>query len=193
MRCFIQFANDSRWIKFRYAELDGLLRMNGVDPTEAYSKPDDSEVTPFLILELPNEEVAKRICSRSILIKHSFEFWAFGVTLDELIENTKKLPDTFIAQYTSEKLSWSIDVDVYFKSYTKEEKEECRNMFRFLPFQGKVQLQDTDIPMFILLDYSCDDKLSIPCYLGRLLAHGGMREELKKYDLKSRLYLGPTR
>ena len=32
----------------------------------------------------------------------------------------------------------------------------------------------------------------VPTYLGVLVAKGGMREELRKYDLKKRLYLGPT-
>ena len=33
---------------------------------------------------------------------------------------------------------------------------------------------------------------AVPSYLCRLLSKGGMKEELKKYDLKKRLYLGPT-
>lgn len=33
---------------------------------------------------------------------------------------------------------------------------------------------------------------AVPCYFGLLLARGGMRVALRKYDLKKRLYLGPT-
>lgn len=33
----------------------------------------------------------------------------------------------------------------------------------------------------------------VPCYFGRLLAdNNGMKDTLNKYDLKKRLYLGPT-
>jgi tRNA (guanine10-N2)-methyltransferase len=39
-----------------------------------------------------------------------------------------------------------------------------------------------------------DDPTSadVPTYLGVLISKGGMREELRKYSLKQRLYLGPT-
>ena len=30
------------------------------------------------------------------------------------------------------------------------------------------------------------------CYFGRLLGQGGLRAERKKFDLKQRLYVGPT-
>ena len=36
------------------------------------------------------------------------------------------------------------------------------------------------------------DPVDVFCHFGRVLVDGGMRSELKKYSLKSRLYLGPT-
>jgi tRNA G10 N-methylase Trm11 len=33
---------------------------------------------------------------------------------------------------------------------------------------------------------------TVQTYLGRVVGSGGMREELVKYDLKKRLYIGPT-
>ena len=33
---------------------------------------------------------------------------------------------------------------------------------------------------------------SLPCYFGRLVCDGGMKEACRKYDLKKRFYLGPT-
>ena len=38
----------------------------------------------------------------------------------------------------------------------------------------------------------CPDPEDLYCFFGQQLSIGGMREELKKYSLKSRLYLGPT-
>jgi tRNA (guanine10-N2)-methyltransferase len=70
--------------------------------------------------------------------------------------------------------------------------------FNFLPFEGKVELSKPDVELWVVLDYTnmadveTVDDPQLPCYFGRLIARGGMREELKKYDLKKRLYLGPT-
>eukprot|EP01038_Epipyxis_sp_PR26KG_P013685 gene13685-18361_t len=33
---------------------------------------------------------------------------------------------------------------------------------------------------------------NVPTYFGKVVGKGGMREEMRKYDLKKRLYLGPT-
>eukprot|EP01035_Chromulina_nebulosa_P017780 gene17780-23384_t len=52
--------------------------------------------------------------------------------------------------------------------------------------------------MILLLDHSQsnsfigDEDSNIPCYFGRVISRGGMRSEIKKYDLKKRLYVGPT-
>lgn len=39
---------------------------------------------------------------------------------------------------------------------------------------------------------SNDTGSSLPCYFGRLVCDGGMKEACRKYDLKKRFYLGPT-
>ena len=88
-KCLIQFYQDAAWLTFRYAELDSLLLSFGVtcvnssklcprhiDTTPA---PDPSNPSPFLVVELPDFEVARQICRRSVLIKHIYELWAGGL------------------------------------------------------------------------------------------------------------------
>eukprot|EP01036_Dinobryon_divergens_P036996 gene36996-48279_t len=95
-------------------------------------------------------------------------------------------------------LSWSVRVGAYMRTYSLEQQEICRLKFKFLNFQGPVQLHDPTVALMVLLDFSkTEDKETpeypeVPCYFGRVLGRGGMKEELKKYDLKRRLYLGPT-
>jgi tRNA G10 N-methylase Trm11 len=61
-----------------------------------------------------------------------------------------------------------------------------------------VELSQPDVELWIVLDYSKSKESAIvdlpvlPCYFGRLIGRGGLKEELRKYDLKKRLYLGPT-
>lgn len=37
-----------------------------------------------------------------------------------------------------------------------------------------------------------DDIVGVPCYFGLAIGFGGMKDEISKYDLKTRLFIGPT-
>ena len=130
--------------------------MNGIDPSTAYTRDDtiDDKLDSFLLIELPGLEIAKAMCDRSILIKAIFELWCYAPSVTGLISNTKELQKTFLEPYMAEDKTWSVNVDSHCKSYSMSEKEKCRNHFRFLDFKGKVQLDDADVQLWVLLDYS---------------------------------------
>jgi len=59
----------------------------------------------------------------------------------------------------------------------------CREKLKCLQFKGPVKLQDPEVLVMVLFDYSDDmhgaavlEYPEVPCYLGRVLARGGMRE-----------------
>lgn len=73
-------------MNFRHAELDSLLLACGVTnvscgrpwlnfDTKNVEPVDIADPSPFLIIDLPDFEVAKVICSRSVLVKHIYELW----------------------------------------------------------------------------------------------------------------------
>jgi hypothetical protein len=84
--CLVQFFVESSWKAFRHAELDSLLVACGVTSVtsacprlgDATPRPqlDPVDPSPFLLIDLPDFDVARRICERSVLIKHIYELWA---------------------------------------------------------------------------------------------------------------------
>ena len=156
MHCLVQFSQEFHWINFRFAELDSLLFMCGIDPASAYTRsdPNDGTLDAFLCIELPGLDVAKALCERSILIKGIYELWCHNLTVTGLIEDAKAVPKSLRDPHMGIEKSWSINVDVHCKSYSMSDKERCRNNFKFLDFKGKVNLDDADVQMWILLDYS---------------------------------------
>lgn len=91
-----------------------------------------------------------------------------------------------------------------------EEKQQIRLNFQFLDFPGSVQLKNPDIELWLLINYGhlADRNLAVengvaessidysqiakPTFFGRKVCDGGMKDELRKYSLKKRVYLGPT-
>jgi hypothetical protein len=74
-KCLVHFVQDLPWIHFRHQELDSLLSSQGIDPRSAYDKDSFSD-GPYLVIDLPNYDIAVHICERSILIKSICELWA---------------------------------------------------------------------------------------------------------------------
>ena len=62
-------------LDFRLAELDALLEMAGVEPRSAYDRAAARTLqqplteSPFLVVELPDEEAARRVVERAVLVK----------------------------------------------------------------------------------------------------------------------------
>lgn len=63
-----------RHLDFRIAEIESLAKLSGVEGPLRWKKPEgDHEHSPFYYLDLPSEEVAKKVVGRSILLKGLYE------------------------------------------------------------------------------------------------------------------------
>jgi tRNA (guanine10-N2)-methyltransferase len=202
------------WSDFRLAEFRALLRLAGVDPSlvlsdastvasfNEYNKDTfkSAEVEHFLIAEFPNEQIIHDVCHRSILIKAVYELWGSGSNSAECVKSVSSLSRNVLEPYLLRGKSWSIRPDAFCKSLSMTQKNHVRDMFKFLEFRGDVNIEAPDTDLWIVMDFSkhrelvidTSNTIPVPTYFGRLVARGGMRDELKKYDLKKRLYLGPT-
>lgn len=155
-------------------------------------------VDHFIVLNVPSIDIIKFICSRAILIKAVYELWTFSTDLTSLIAQTKNLDSVTLNALTESTNTWSLSVTSFGKTLTNQEKEEIRNNFRFLDMKGRVSITSPEIDLHVVLDNSLFmtnvDNLAhtIAFYFGRKVCDGGMKEELKKYSLKKRSYLGPT-
>lgn len=195
MRCLIHFFDDW-WNDFRVAEVKSLFLYFGLCPFTDESILQFHE--SYLVVDIPSSEVAAFICSRSVLIRQILELWAYGETFSEMIENLKSFRNYNEVNFKHLDCSWSTKIETYCRTYSIQQKNDCRRNFDFLGFVGPVKVNNPDIELCALLSYGLNptapiiDCPDIPSYFGRVLGYGGMREELKKYDLKSRMYLGPT-
>ena len=179
-----------------------------------------SSLRHFYIVELPSVEVVRAICERSVLVKSIHELWAYGATLDQAIQNTVNLNAEYLAPYLNSEESWAIHVNTFGRTLTMEQKQLCRSNFKFLDFKGPVSVTNATLELWVCMDFHrhchtnfptttssttvgpdgtevtsktvCLTSTDVPTYFGRMLARGGMKEEVRVYDLKKRLYLGPT-
>jgi tRNA (guanine10-N2)-methyltransferase len=69
-----------RHLDFRIPETESLAKLAGVKGPLRWKKPEgDHEHSPFWYLDLPSEEVAKKVVERSILLKGMFEVSPLGL------------------------------------------------------------------------------------------------------------------
>lgn len=177
---------------FRIAEIESLADLHGF--TVDLSNHDESN--PFLIIQLENDEQAKKIMERSILAKGIYELWGTGHTLEELHVSTQDKSQDKFALY--ENSSFKFDVLGFMGSRTRDEKFEMIESFKFLDFKGKVSMKNPDVVFTILEEYLVDAgqvKASKPINLwfGREVQLSARSNGvLEKYDLSKRKYIGTT-
>ena len=199
----IHFIIEKHSHDFRFAELDALLEMHGLEPSCVYSR--SNCFGAFMKATFPSVEVIKSICSRVVLIKGIYELWTSAETENDLLHACSLLPPSETEPYFNDSKTWSLNISSYHYpgGYSNQYQEEVRQRFlTVLKFAGPVKLKKPDAAMNIMFDYDPEinsiDGSSVSttkcsrCYLGRLICNGGMRIEMNKYDLKRRAYIGPT-
>ena len=191
----VLFNHDQHWLDFRLAEFDSLLILNGLNPNDVYKKSDLSSA--FIKANFPSDEVVLKICSRAILIKAIYQLWSItSCTFSEVVNEVSSLSLSEKSLFGND--SWSIEVEAFCRTLTFEQKRECRLRFNSVVLSGPVNVVSPSISLWILVDFSLtphkaiEDIDSVPAYFGKLVSKSGMKDVIKKFDLKNRLYLGPT-
>lgn len=87
---------------------------------------------PFLIAELPSEEIAVQIANRSVTLKHVTELWVSSTELDELHNALKQYSKDFLLPNIAlHSARFRFNVEIYCKAQTYAEKvarmEVCWN------------------------------------------------------------------
>lgn len=226
----VHFLDD--WLDFRLAEFIALLELNNLDPSQVILPSDNVsvEIEPaehnwkkyldlfryspkvqhFLIVRLPNDQSAKSICDRAVLVKAIYSLWAHDTHFDGMIKKLgENISDKDVKIHVDGMNSWSVQIQSFGKSYSMEQKQALRSQVAFIPFRGPVNLSCPDMEMWIIVDFTTNileeaDKLILPTvdellhpkkytYFGRNVASNNVVKQLLcKYDLKKRSYLGPT-
>lgn len=166
----------------------------------------------FLLLEISQgfDEKLMKIASETVLINRIIQIISYNKTFPLFLTdlNSNSCCYTDICRDNDRNLSWSLKIETFGKKMTSNEKETCREeILEVLDLPGDVKLVDPDIELLLIFDCSIylprkgkaviidhDNEcwLKLPVYFGKHVCKGGMRDEMNKYDLKKRVYIGPT-
>jgi len=144
-----------------------------------------------------DDETAKALLERSVLIKAFVKVYYEGKDLAELKENIKKNIGLIQPEMDSTE-TFAFRVEPLNATLTKEEQVESMNSLEpEIFFQGKVNLKDPKRIFWLLEDWENDNKGNYKLkriYLSKLIARAAKGEKFfnEKYKLTARAYLGPT-
>ncbi|XP_047615143.1 tRNA (guanine(10)-N2)-methyltransferase homolog isoform X3 [Phacochoerus africanus] len=179
-------------LEFRLPEIKSLLSLFGGQFTssqETYGK------SPFWILSIPSEDIARNLMKRTVCAKSIFELWGHGKSPEELYSSLKNYPVEKMVPFLHSDSTYKIKILTFNKTLTQEEKVKRIDALEFLPFEGKVNLKKPQHIFSILEDYGLDPNC-IPenphnIYFGRWIADG-QRELIQSYSVKKRHFIGNT-
>ena len=100
---------------------------------------------PWVIIELPSEEEAKKICSRSISTKICAHLWTQSDKgWSDLHQNIAKYCQQNIKQFGPD-ISFKMHMEAFMKKLSMEERLQRIESFSYMPVQGPVKLHDPDV------------------------------------------------
>ncbi|MCL4141603.1 UNVERIFIED_CONTAM: hypothetical protein GTU68_015563, partial [Idotea baltica] len=149
---------------------------------------------PYIIVELNKEEDARKLASRSMLVRGCYELWSQGKTADELHSNLKKnIPK--VKHHITNGIHFRLSVMSFNKKLSQEEKYDKVMSFDYMPFEGKVNLTNPEMILSLIEYYGiCPNNVPDTPYrsfFGRWLVDG-QRELLNSFTLKKRSFIGTT-
>lgn len=153
--------------------------------------------SPFYFLNLPSEEIARAIVSRSFLVKGIFEVWGVGSSYEELRSAIESYEEDRKDPYLSANSTFKIVVDCFGKGLSLHEQTQRINSLGYIFFQGKVDLKNPQHKFWLIESDSDSVSNGLPSamqnfvYFAREISVSD-RSLLSKYELRSRKYLGPT-
>lgn len=122
---------------------------------------DQEESTPFIHIELPNDECAKQLAARSISIRYVLEQWAsatslpaFHAELKQFLaanETNPNVSDNFDASKT-----FRITVETFNNTMQHKEKIEKIETLAYMPMQGDVSLSNPNVHWYYVEYYGLD-------------------------------------
>ncbi|XP_021195562.3 tRNA (guanine(10)-N2)-methyltransferase homolog [Helicoverpa armigera] len=212
-RYLVWFAQEH--VDFRHAEMQSIISLLNI-PVRFVEKPCVQK--PYWIVELPSEDCARKIASRSVLMKNCIELWSRARTEAQLhanlknslknstgswivgensngISDTSVCPKELIESICTPKRSYKVEVETFCKHFTMKEKVEKIETFSYLPLEGPVKLKNPDVTLAYLEFYGVDPN-DVPekpydVFFGKWIADG-QRDLIQVHSLKKRQFIGNT-
>uniref|UniRef100_A0A7N0UER8 tRNA (guanine(10)-N(2))-methyltransferase n=1 Tax=Kalanchoe fedtschenkoi TaxID=63787 RepID=A0A7N0UER8_KALFE len=190
-----------RLLDFRKPEVESLAKLFGDDDGDGslqwklpqHHHPD----SPFHLVNLPSEHVARSIARRSILVKGIYELWGEASNYEELEEAIKKYPDERKLPFLSSDTTFKINVDTFGKAISFQEQTDRIRKMSYIPFKGRVNLKNPEQIFWIMETDDYGSNNGLPPVIQRTVFFGREvgapdRKLIPTYQLKTRSYLGPT-
>lgn len=170
---------------FRQPELESVLECIGVDVSSVLVNGTLCKETPFCTVSLPDEECAKQLLTRTVLLMDVYKLFASADSFEQLLLNSKSVEyEEFVDK------PFRFRVDSFMKTFTEAEQVDMINRFAWMPLRGPVRLKDPSSTCFTIMY----DHVQAKWWFGKRICIGGlsMREQVDRYSLKKRDYLGTT-
>ncbi|KAF8495862.1 tRNA guanosine-2'-O-methyltransferase [Gautieria morchelliformis] len=195
LKILIQFAQAHP--DFRIPELLSVAQIYGFDIVVP-PKPDVTR--PFMTVEVQEEEHARLLAQRCILVKSVLELYASGPSYSHL-HTLNRTQAHLWAPY--KETPWKFMVTGYRQSVPKTRQREVVEGFSYMALEGRIDLTQPELELWCFEEYGPQDKAPLrPKYdrdgdficvwFGRLIAKGTARPLIHKFDVKKRAYYGNT-
>ncbi|XP_055843285.1 tRNA (guanine(10)-N2)-methyltransferase homolog [Episyrphus balteatus] len=181
-------------VDFRAAEIESIVKLFDLK----FNKLCEDSLKPYWIVELPNEETAIKLASRSVLLRCILELWSHSTCLPEFHKNLRQYvsqKENNTDQYFQNDRTFKINIETYNKHFTQKEKVEKIETFDYLPLEGQVDLKNPNVEWWNIEFYGLNPQ-EVPdqpddVFFGRLVANG-QRHLIKEFSLKKRKFIGNT-
>ncbi|KAH7288294.1 hypothetical protein KP509_31G020800 [Ceratopteris richardii] len=192
-----------RLLEYRLPEVESLAKIYLEGDPAALKEvrwkqpPNCHSDSPFYYINLPSEDIARFIASRSILVKGIFEVWGVESSYEELRLAIENYPEDRKTPYLSADSTFKVIVDCFGKGLSLKEQTERINSLDYIPFQGRVNLKSPQHRFWLIeSDNDIANKLLLPAmqkliFFAREIGLSD-RSILTKFELSRRNYLGPT-
>lgn len=122
---------------------------------------EQEELTPFIHIELPNDECAIKLASRSVSIRYILEEWTSASTLYAFHTDFKQFlsdneTNASIMNNFDVNKTFRITVETFNNTIQHKDKIEKIESLAYMPVQGDVSLTDPNVHWFYIEYYGLD-------------------------------------
>ena len=186
---------------FRLQELESILHLLDIQGA-SFDRSEYSSGSPFLIIDLPSVDDARRICQRSVLIRAMYALVAKGTSHQNVLSQVMENLD-LVEMYAPDRqrVSWRFTIERFLRRRASWPSPELIKMFaQPLQLMGPVDLHHAKNTFSVIEGFTptpestADSSTYVldKVFFGIWISDGDPEDACTKFDLKKRLYLGTT-
>nr|XP_047144277.1 tRNA (guanine(10)-N2)-methyltransferase homolog isoform X3 [Hydra vulgaris] len=152
---------------FRLTELQSICNIFNIQVIMYLDQYDISR--PYLIISVDSVTMVQQILSRSVLLKSISEYWAEGVSLEDVGTHFKQFFNFKKNINTKDKESFKFQIESTNKKLSMEEKVHyMESLQRYVEFSGEVDLKSPTAVYLLMLHFNTE-KIPSHIYFGKLV------------------------